>query len=61
MFIGLGDQLLIEPLARNAGLVAGDQQHRLALRVEGERDPPSAASNRNSFMLEFCEPASVST
>jgi hypothetical protein len=41
--IGFADQLAIKPSFAAAGLVAGHQQNRLALGVEGEGDTPDCA------------------
>jgi len=53
---GCRDRLLV-PLLPSAGLIAGDQQHRVAHRVEDEQDPHLAGTARSrSQLFEVVQP-----
>ena len=49
--IGFRDERRIETLLRNARLVAGDEQYRLAAGIEIVSDPPRAAGRREAKLL----------
>ena len=61
--IGLANQIAIEAFFAAARLVAGHEQNRLALRIEGEGHSPFTVRRvkRSSFIFEWRDPFSVST
>lgn len=49
--VGLGDQARIEASLTAAGLIARNQKHGVAMRIERERNTPNTAVDREAQLL----------